>query len=177
MITRPSRYDYKYDKMSGKEAKLNYDRDIMLYEQTVALQKLQNENADIPYRYTNKRDVWYTYGDNLYDILECKVFKPDTELYMEYEELRRERNILLETANLLRYKILIQLFFILILTIISMPFCVAFNQNAIYLYKFIIPTVITIMIIVYVRISVLVAKADKLKLKRDKLVKDNYKGK
>lgn len=42
MIFKPSIFDAKYDKMTYEERSVAFDRDRMLYEQTIALQELAN---------------------------------------------------------------------------------------------------------------------------------------
>ena len=85
MITKPSIWDYKYDKMNAQETMLNYDRDMMIYEQMVSLQKL-NGQQDIG----TSLSVMLTPCDKE-DILPCGKFRKDSKEYKYYEKLRLQR--------------------------------------------------------------------------------------
>lgn len=85
MINKPSLFSIKYDNMDKNETLLNYERDMMLWEQTEALNKLANKtnyNTDytpiIPYKYldpTKPRNFKYVTLYHKLDILE-NTFTP-----------------------------------------------------------------------------------------------------
>ena len=81
MITRPSIFDIKYQNMSQEETLLNYNRDMMLYEQTEALNKLtQFNNSQSSSDYTH--------------ILPYECMKPDNPDTYKLRNLNHKYDIL-----------------------------------------------------------------------------------
>lgn len=89
-MLRPSMFDIKYQKMNSEETLLNYERDVMLWEQTEAIKRM-SENSNP----SNSSFDISTQSDN--DILDYEIdsvfkqsqnpFKYGSDLYLKYKKL------------------------------------------------------------------------------------------
>ena len=84
-MLRPSRFDIKYQHMNQEETALNYDRDVMLWEQTEAIKQLQeaNKKAEINHMISNRPDPYPNCFDNM--------LKYNPKIYDEYLKLDDQR--------------------------------------------------------------------------------------
>jgi len=78
MIRKPSVFDIKYQNMNYEETSLNYDRDMMLYEQTQALREL-----------SGRRDASDAAGELL-------VYMTERKLSSQIEALQHKNKILFD---------------------------------------------------------------------------------
>jgi len=127
MIIKPSIWDYKYDKMSTQEARLNYDRDMMLYEQTVALQNMSNQNNSMEF---GDSVALLLTPANKEDMLPCGVFSRGTKEYNHFEKLRLQRLGLLNKRKDLYLRKGGLILFTLISNAVFMPLTLIVNHDA-----------------------------------------------
>lgn len=127
LMSRPSISDTKYDNMSYSEAKLNYDRDLLLYEQTLALNQMAEEQHQAKIReYASMGD--FSHLEDLDGVSTYYPFnkfngKTDVEKYNKYERLHTNYNKLEGNIYYLSTNVIGFLFAILSVLIIAEFIC------------------------------------------------------
>ena len=133
MITRPSIFDTKYQKMNYEETQLNYDRDMMLWEQTEALKNMQNNNGGTTtsntYTLNNRTSntIRTLYSDYLNKTNNNK-FEEGSEQSIEYNRLLNRYRTTIERADHLEYQVTGLLYLVLI-CILALGFPTVFIVN------------------------------------------------
>ena len=120
MITKPSLFDIKYDKMTQEESLLNYNRDMMLWEQTEALNKLSNGNN------TSTNTL---YNDYVSHYTPINRFDVDTPEHNKYERFSINYDNLLSQDFYLKNNLMGFLFAVIICIIVAIPICICVNSD------------------------------------------------
>lgn len=176
MITKPSIFDTRYQNMSSEETLLNYNRDMMLWEQTEALNNIQSGN-------TNTYSTQYTLNNrtsntirNLYNDYLNKTnnnkFEDGSEQSIDYNRLLNRYRNTLERADHLEYQVTGLLYLILI-CILALGFPTVFIVNN-DLVKILVFTLLPLNILAFIINKVVIRhtldKAYKLKETAEKFV-------
>jgi len=150
MINKPSLFDTKYQKMNFEETSLNYDRDMMLWEQTEALKRVTNSNNSyVPVNYTPH----YTPNN---------CFDKDTPEHIKYKRLTAEYDRLYGQIYYLENNLMGFFVAILICIIVSLPVCICVNQDLAKTLGFIaLPIAILPIILVKLKISLVQGNLNK----------------
>lgn len=182
MVEKPSLFNGNYDHLHGSESLLNYERDLMLWEQTEAIKKLQQDLEErekkvelnkilnsYSYDYSKPAEPYVYSGENI------NVFEVGTPLSDKYENLEAQQNNLLHKIKTLNSDVAgFVWLFILALVLIGFPSLIVTENKDLRLFMSIAtPISLIIQAIIYITIDEMNKQIQVLKDEQMKLIKDN----
>ena len=165
MITKPSIFDMKYQNMNQEDTLLNYERDMMLWEQTEALNRISNGNS-------SSRTIEPYTSDYTPNISKFKINAPERD---KYARLSNNYNSLMDKEFYLSNNALSGLVFITVIILVALPVCICTNLELAKMLGFValpislIPIILLKLKITNVRseIKEIVSQLDELDKKAD----------
>lgn len=181
LMMQPSIWDSKYDNMSKEERRLNYERDLMLYHQTLAIKNMEKNN-------TNNTSSQYDktqYTPSEYDLKQLKEsMLSDEEYYalngleygspeyIQYTELKQKADTLLNKANYLALNVKGFIWFLIsVLVCLGLPALIIANVKIV---KVVIIVSMILVVFAYMYANYLektyIKKAKQLRNKKMKII-------
>lgn len=182
MVEKPSLFNGNYDHLHGSESLLNYERDLMIWEQTEAIKELQRklEEQDRQAKINSFSGVYSHTSSNLSsnemsDIINFNVFEEGTPLYNKYNDLKARQNKLTHKIAVLGSDIdFFVWMFILALVLIGFPSLIVTENKDLRLFMSIAtPIIVIIQIIITISLNEMKKEVQALEDEQKKLIEDN----